>query len=134
MKKSMFRLLSLLGTVAILVGSLSIGALFTGVSAATTTVWDGTKASAYAGGTGTEDDPYLIENGGQLRLLVGSSNEATTGKYYKLTQDIYLNNVSMRIGRITTPIPGRPVGLLSPGTLDGRRPCSIWPVLRDNNR
>ena len=62
MKKSMFRLLSLLGTVAILVGSLSIGALFTGVSAATTTVCDGTKASAYAGGTGTEDDPYLIEN------------------------------------------------------------------------
>ena len=119
MKKSMFRLLSLLGTVAILVGSLSIGALFTGVSAATTTVWDGTKASAYAGGTGTEDDPYLIENGGQLRLLVGSSNEATTGKYYKLTQDIYLNNVSNADWQNNNPNPWATGWTSFSGTLDG---------------
>lgn len=119
MKKSMFRLLSLLGTVAILVGSLSIGALFTGVSAATTTVWDGTKASAYAGGTGTEDDPYLIENGGQLCLLVGSSNEATTGKYYKLTQDIYLNNVSNADWQNNNPNTWATGWTSFSGTLDG---------------
>lgn len=119
MKKSMFRLLSLLGTVAILVGSLSIGALFTGVSAATTTVWDGTKATDYAGGTGTEADPYLIENGGQLRLLVGSSNEATTGKYYKLTQDIYLNNVSDADWQNNNPNPWATGWTSFSGTLDG---------------
>ena len=92
MKKSMFRLLSLLGTVAILVGSLSIGALFTGVSAATTTVWDG-QAEAITKGSGTEADPYLIENGGQLYTMVTTGAD-TAGKYYKLTQDIYLNDVS----------------------------------------
>lgn len=92
MKKSMFRLLSLLGTVAILVGSLSIGALFTGVSAATTTVWDG-QAEAITKGSGTEADPYLIENGGQLYTMV-TTGEDTAGQYYKLTQDIYLNDVS----------------------------------------
>ena len=119
MKKSMFRLLSLLGTVAILVGSLSIGALFTGVSAATTTVWDGTQATAYAGGTGTEVDPYLIENGGQLRLLVGSSNEATNGKYYKLTQDIYLNNVSNPDWQNDSPNAWATGWTSFSGTLDG---------------
>ena len=92
MKKSMFRLLSLLGTVAILVGSLSIGALFTGVSAATTTVWDG-QAADITEGDGSAENPYLIENGGQLYTMV-TTGAATAGKYYKLTQDIYLNDVS----------------------------------------
>ncbi|MDO4568054.1 MAG: hypothetical protein Q4B99_03745, partial [Clostridia bacterium] len=32
-------------------------------------IWDGTIATSYAGGTGTQDDPYLIENGAQLAYL-----------------------------------------------------------------
>ncbi|MFQ8952342.1 MAG: hypothetical protein ACLR56_04535 [Oscillospiraceae bacterium] len=66
-------------------------------------VWDGTIAESYAGGTGTEADPYLIETPQQLARVVGydvltdyTANIAngSTGKYYKLTADIYLNDVT----------------------------------------
>lgn len=66
-------------------------------------MWDGTIAESYAGGTGTEADPYLIETPQQLARVVGydvltnyTANIAngSTGKYYKLTADIYLNDVT----------------------------------------
>lgn len=50
-------------------------------------VWNGTEASGYGGGSGTAQDPYLIENGAQLAHM-GSSG------HYKLTADIYLNDSS----------------------------------------
>ncbi len=43
----------------------------------------------YASGSGTADDPYIIEKAGQLRLCVGTFGN---GKYYKLANDIYLND------------------------------------------
>ena len=55
------------------------------------TPWNGTVAKNYAGGSGTEDDPYQIATAEQLALLV---NDDSDGKYYKLTSDIYLNDVS----------------------------------------
>ncbi len=62
-------------------------------------VWDGTVAEEFAGGTGTEDDPYLISKPSQLALLEKqvNENESVTlyyKKYFKLTNDIYLNDVS----------------------------------------
>lgn len=66
-------------------------------------VWDGTIAESYAGGTGTEADPYLIETPQQLARMVGYDVltnytadiiNGSTGKYYKLTADIYLNDVT----------------------------------------
>ncbi len=54
--------------------------------------WDGTIASGYAGGSGSETDPYLIATAEQLALLVNDSS--TDAKHYKLTADIYLNDVS----------------------------------------
>ena len=66
-------------------------------------VWDGTIAESYAGGTGTEADPYLIETPQQLARMVGYDvltdytadiTNGSTGKYYKLTADIYLNDVT----------------------------------------
>lgn len=66
-------------------------------------VWDGTIAESYAGGTGTEADPYLIETPQQLARVVGYDvltnytadvTNGSTGKYYKLTADIYLNDVT----------------------------------------
>ncbi len=56
------------------------------------TVWDGTVATAFAGGTGTETDPYLIETPSQLAKMVKEGN--TEGGYYKLTADIKLNDIS----------------------------------------
>ena len=54
--------------------------------------WSGKLASKYAGGTGTKEDPYLISTPEQLAKLVANITE-TNGEYYKLTHDIYLNNV-----------------------------------------
>lgn len=56
-------------------------------------VWDGTIAESYAGGTGTRTDPFLISDGSQLAKMVNDGND-TTGKFYKLTGDIYLNDTS----------------------------------------
>lgn len=56
--------------------------------------WDGTAADGFAGGTGTEEDPYQIATAEQLAYLAQSVNGGTTyqGKYIKLTADIVLNN------------------------------------------
>ena len=74
------------------------------------TVWDGNVAESFAGGSGTEADPYLIATAEQLALAITQSgttkktvtaedglettetvNETYYGSYYKLTADIYLN-------------------------------------------
>ena len=57
--------------------------------------WGGTAATGFAGGTGTVNDPYLISTGEQLAYLVSTTDSNTTnGKYFELTDDIYLNDVS----------------------------------------
>lgn len=57
-------------------------------------VWDG-KREAIVNGSGTENDPYLIENAQQLAWLVYLINwdysRWTEGKYFLLTTDIDLN-------------------------------------------
>lgn len=71
-------------------------------------VWDGTVAESFAGGSGTEADPYIIETAEQLALAITQSgtttvtnaetgesetvNETYFGSYYKITKDIYLNS------------------------------------------
>lgn len=32
-------------------------------------IWDGSVADSFAGGSGTEDDPYLISNGKELAFF-----------------------------------------------------------------
>ena len=44
---------------------------------AETDVWDGTIASGFAGGTGTENDPWRIENAEQLAYLAQQVNNGT---------------------------------------------------------
>ena len=56
-------------------------------------IWSGNIATEYAGGTGTDEDPYLISNGEQLALMVTDTDNE--GKYYKLTKDIKLNDTSV---------------------------------------
>ena len=50
--------------------------------AAASTVWSGGAAAEYAGGQGTQEDPYQIATGEQLALLVQTDATATAGKYY----------------------------------------------------
>lgn len=58
-----------------------------------TNIWDGSIASAFAGGTGTAENPYQIATGAQLAYLANSVNNGETyaGKNFVLTADIDLN-------------------------------------------
>ncbi|MEI3240092.1 MAG: GLUG motif-containing protein [Lachnospiraceae bacterium] len=58
-------------------------------------VWDGSTAAAFAGGTGTAEDPYQIANGAELAYLASSVNsgETYTGKNFVLTVNIDLNGL-----------------------------------------
>lgn len=56
--------------------------------------WDGSIATAFAGGTGTESDPYQITDGAQLAYLASEVNKGQTyeNSYFVLTADIDLGN------------------------------------------
>lgn len=57
--------------------------------------WDGTTAAtAYANGSGTQEDPYQISSGAELKYFADTINGGTTyeGVYFTLTQDINLNS------------------------------------------
>ena len=58
-------------------------------------VWDGSTAAAFAGGTGTAEDPYQIANGAQLAYLANSVNGGETyeEKNFVLTANIDLNGL-----------------------------------------
>ncbi len=61
-------------------------------------VWDGSIATSFADGSGTEDDPYLISTGAELAYLAQCFNGRNTyylylGKYFKLTNAIHLNGI-----------------------------------------
>ena len=60
-----------------------------------TNVWDGSTAAAFAGGTGTAEDPYQIANGAQLAYLASSVNNGETyeEKNFVLTANIDLNGL-----------------------------------------
>lgn len=60
-------------------------------------VWSGKTAKNFAGGNGTKENPFLIETPEQLAKLVSlslSTSFSTIDKYYKLTEDIYLNDTT----------------------------------------
>ena len=51
------------------------------------------KVSSYTYGTGTENDPYIITTAAQLRHLARGSADSA-GKYYKLGNDIVINDTT----------------------------------------
>ncbi len=59
-------------------------------------IWDGSKPTekpAYEG-EGTEASPYMITNGAELYWAISNSN---AGVYFKLANDIYLNDFTVEI-------------------------------------
>ena len=62
--------------------------------------WDGKSATAFAGGSGTEADPYLIANASQLAFfrdvvdgkVEWSGDASFEDQYVKLTSNIFLNH------------------------------------------
>ena len=63
-------------------------------------VWNGSVATSFESGSGTESNPYVIKTGAQLAYLAQSTNSGNTysGKYFVLENDINLS------GREWTPI------------------------------
>ncbi len=90
------------------IGSLSVTA------SALTDNWDGGTASGFASGTGTQDDPYIIETAEQLAYLSASVNNTETtysGSYIKLANNIVLNSPDVftydEQGRVTGKADGK---------------------------
>ncbi len=54
-------------------------------------IWDGSVASGFASGSGTENDPYIITNGAELAYL---SQINSRYLYFELANDIVLNDTS----------------------------------------
>ena len=86
-------------------------------------VWDGTSVSTSLSGTGTEDDPYLIQSAADLAYIAKVVNEAAKGtdnfkgEYFKMTKSINLNDNELLIGTYAG-------GLQFQGYFDGNN-CSI---------
>ena len=97
-RKLSTRILAYTLTLAILLSSLVFGAVNTVAEVPTDyDLWDGETAEGFANpdAAGTTADPYIIETAEQLRYLVEnySTQTASENKVFKITKDIYLNNV-----------------------------------------
>ena len=77
-------------------------------------VWDGSTATEFAGGTGTSADPFIIQSAAELRFMVlnYSTHDASNGKFFKIVNDIYLNDVAN--GNSVVDLYGKMLCLLTP--------------------
>ncbi len=66
-------------------------------------IWDGQTKTAPQG-SGTKVSPYLISNGEELAYVINSGGAADA--YYKLTADIYLNDISKINWETGAPVSG----------------------------
>ena len=111
----MKKTVSLFVILSMLLGLLTVLPMTVGAEDAA--VWDGTVASAFAGGDGTESNPYQIANGAQLALMRDKVNDGTANTaYFKLTADITLNADIEHPTNTWTPIG---VGNAFKGVFDG---------------
>ncbi|MFR9651877.1 MAG: fimbrillin family protein, partial [Rikenellaceae bacterium] len=83
-------------------GSGSVPALSAGTPIFHFDNWSNVVSLAYAGGSGTESDPYQISDGYQLAKLAGdvADGESYGGKYFVITKEIDLESIEW------TPIGG----------------------------
>ena len=86
-------------------------------------LWDGTSVSESLSGSGTADDPYLIQSGADLAYIAKVVNDATAGtanfkgQYFKMTKSIDLSGKELMIGGYTA-------GKVFHGFFDGNN-CAI---------
>lgn len=88
-------------------------------------LWDGTVAVSFAQGTGSEEDPYIISNGSELAFAIKDCG--IYNYFYKLSADIYLNDVSNAYWFLEERFPWDGGNDFS-GTIDGDGHCiyGIW--------
>ena len=98
MKETFCKLLALVLIVLLLLPAMAFAMSMRDESVQTTAdIWDGSVADGFAGGTGTEDDPYLITNGAELAYLcytVNVERNRYDGEFIKLANNIYLNDTT----------------------------------------
>ncbi len=56
-------------------------------------IWDGSVSTGLQG-TGSQEDPFMINSAADLAYIARAGMDVTKGKYYELQNDIYLNNVT----------------------------------------
>lgn len=85
-------------------------------------IWDGVSVSDSLSGSGTEEDPFLIQSGADLAYIDQNmtASENFKGVYFKMTRSIDLGNHSMKIGEY----PGWGGRKIFSGIFDGND-CSI---------
>jgi len=93
------KLLAFLLTFALLLSTVTSALIASSAEEETAiTAWDGTIATAFAGGDGTKENPYQISNGAELAYMFNSviteGSSFSNNKYFKLTADVYLNDVT----------------------------------------
>lgn len=75
----------------LLVFSVLVGSLVFAVSAEAENVWDGVTYTQPSGSGSSEADPYIVSTPEELAWMVNSGGD---GKYFKLANDIYVNDVT----------------------------------------
>ena len=93
----MKRLLSVLMVFCVLLTIVMLGSTLTVSAESGGEVWDGSASKTFASGTGTTEDPFVIENASQLAYFskaVTVDGITFSGKYVKLGNDICLNDTS----------------------------------------
>lgn len=102
------QLLALLLSLCMMVGILPMGGMVIAADSGEDK-WNGSVASAFAGGTGSAADPYQIATGAQLAYLSEqvSGGESYEDKRFVLTADLNLDNRSWEpIGKEGSPFRG----------------------------
>lgn len=63
-------------------------------------VWTGTLSIDFSRGSGSEADPYIIDTAAALAYVIKAGGFG--GKYFKLTHDIYLNDITSKTWYLNT--------------------------------
>ena len=98
------RILSIILVLTMLVGVVAVMPMT--ATAADSEVWDGTLATSFAGGDGSEDSPYEISNGAELALLADlltNQKTVTTTERTTYSQQILLLTLVMLLNGTTQP-------------------------------
>lgn len=74
-------------------------------------IWDGSSASGFASGSGTQEDPYIITTAEQLAYLSDKVNAGETYEqsYFRLDSDIVLNDFNAKYWTMNAT-PWKPIG------------------------
>ena len=100
------KILSAILVLSMLVGLLAVVPMTAGATE-DVTVWDGSVATSFAGGNGTESNPYQISNGAELALMADKITNKKDAKYnkafYVLTADITLNTGDASTWKTSAP-------------------------------